>query len=373
MVRTDRWLLLLLCVAGGTVLAAPLAAQPTPDAKTAPSTQTEATATNPLPGLPQPPDQPANLYAPLPAQPYADTDPMPAKYFTVDPLLDPPGLLPGWFTSAQASWSKPAVNNAIFDLVQVGQRPAPDQVNLPISHLSWTAIPRIEVGYRLPSGFGEFALAYRGMSSSGNSLLQSDEIATLFSHLDFNTIDLDYVSREWSLGPNFRMDWRVGARLAYMYLDSQSNQPFDAITAAGSGILSQQVTTDHWGFGPHCALELSYKLPCAGLQLVSYCDLAGLIGRIKQGFYETAVDPITGLPTSGNANRSSSSELAEVTVRGGLAWQPPDWCKFRVFVGYEYDYWWEVGRMGAIGDVLLSNPNATMWNQGVVLRAEFNW
>jgi hypothetical protein len=45
----------------------------------------------------------------------------------------------------------------------------------------------------------------------------------------------------------------------------------------------------------------------------------------------------------------------------------------RFFLGFEYDYWFEVGRMGSIGDELGRNPNATVWNRGVVLRTEFNW
>ncbi len=370
MVRIDRWLLLGVAVVG-MGLAAPLAAQAPPGSPT-PPTQPEATAANPLSGLPRPPDQPANLYAPMPAQPYCNTDPMPPKYFTVDPLLDPPGLQPGWVTSVQATWSKPAVNNAVFDFLQVGSRPAPDLIQLPVSHLSWTVIPRIEVGYRLPSGFGELALAYRGLSSSGNTQLQSDQTANLHSHLDFNILDLDYVSREWSLGPNCRMDWRIGARLVYIYLDSQANQPFDAVTAAGSGILSQRVTTWHNGFGPHCGLELSSQLPYPGLMLVANCDLAGTIGRIKQGFYETAVD-VTGLPVSGSAFRSSSQPLANVIGRAGLAWCPPDWAMLQLFAGFEYDYWWEVGRLGALGIENLVNPNATMWNRGIFLRAQVNW
>ncbi len=374
MVSSPHWLRLFLCLAGATALAAPLAAQSQQDGNLPPSQQPMPVTVNPLPGLPRPPDQPANLYAPMPPQPYCCGDGMPAKYFQADPLLDPPGLQPGWFTSVQATWSKPAVNNAVFDFVQVGLRPAPDLVNVPINHLSGTVIPRIEIGYRLPSGFGGFSLVYRGLSSSGNSQLQSDNVANLSSHLDFNVLDLDYVSREWSLGPNFRMDWRIGARLVYFYLDSQANQPFNAITAAGSGIVSQQVTTSHNGFGPHCGLELTYNLPCAGLALVGNCDIAGTIGRIKQGFYETALDPITSSLTSAGINQSSSQPLANVIGRAGLAWRPPTWSNFQVFTGFEYDYWWEVGRMGSLGLVApFVNPNATVWDRGILLRLQVDW
>ena len=41
-------------------------------------------------------------------------------------------------------------------------------VNLPAAPLDWTASPRVFAGYRLPSGFGEFMVAYRHLGTTGS-------------------------------------------------------------------------------------------------------------------------------------------------------------------------------------------------------------
>jgi hypothetical protein len=58
-------------------------------------------------------------------------------------------------------------------------------------------------------------------------------------------------------------------------------------------------------------------------------------------------------------------------VQAGLSWVPPSCPQANFFLGYRYEYWWEVGRLdsisignGAIGEVI---------DQGFVLRAEFNF
>ena len=51
----------------------------------------------------------------------------------------------------------------------------------------------------------------------------------------------------------------------------------------------------------------------------------------------------------------------------GLAWRPASCPALRLFAGYEYEHWWDVGRMpdtGSIGEV---------YDQGVLLRADFNY
>ena len=51
----------------------------------------------------------------------------------------------------------------------------------------------------------------------------------------------------------------------------------------------------------------------------------------------------------------------------GLAWQLPQHHHFRFSVGYEYEYWWNVGRIST------STPRGEMSDQGILLRAELNF
>ena len=63
----------------------------------------------------------------------------------------------------------PHVSNEIHDAVTVNG--VTSRVQLPGGTLDWAAAPRVELGYRLPDGFGEFALAYRflGSQSTGTA------------------------------------------------------------------------------------------------------------------------------------------------------------------------------------------------------------
>ena len=89
-------------------------------------------------------------------------------------------------------------------------------MSLPAAGLDWTVAPRLEVGYRLPSAFGDVRrLSYRFLATDGNGSTSGlDGTASLHSRLDFNQIDLDYLSREFSLAPHWDMKWHFGLRLA---------------------------------------------------------------------------------------------------------------------------------------------------------------
>ena len=112
-----------------------------------------------LSSLPKPPDEPRSLFSPAVAEgpPRAI---VPDHYFEEDPLLDLPQLPAiGWFAGAEASLVGPHVKNELKNMVPFAGRPVPDKIALQSANLDWTVSPRFEVGYRLPSGFGEFPWA----------------------------------------------------------------------------------------------------------------------------------------------------------------------------------------------------------------------
>ena len=57
----------------------------------------------------------------------------------------------------------PHIDSGIHDAVTVNG--VTSRVQLPAGTLDWAAVPRVELGYRLPEGFGEIALAYRFLGS----------------------------------------------------------------------------------------------------------------------------------------------------------------------------------------------------------------
>jgi len=340
-------------------------------ANPATGTATTEAESDVLPGLPHPPDTPQSLLLqPAAAAPFSCA-PLPGRYFERDPLLDPPETgLPGWVVGVDLAIVGPHVKNRLTDTVQVAGRP-PDTLHLPSADLDWTVSPRVELGYRLPSGFGEFAMSYREMASDGTaSVAGPDGAADLKSRLDVNIGDLDYISREWSLWPDWGMKWWFGLRLANIYFDSHETEPFTVADAAvaGSGVFDRQTSNHYLGGGPHYGLELTRQWKETGLSFVARLDGAALLGRVTQNFSEvsTTAGP-GGELLAGVTHESNPQAVPMLNAFLGVNWNPPGIPKLLFSAGYEYEYWWEVGRLGTT----LSRGEFS--DQGVMLRASFNF
>lgn len=371
MARTS-FFLAVSAVLGGLFQAPCGLAQMQQPASAPPPTSVPGASTEPevLPGLPRPPDAPRSLFqGPPPAAPFVCA-PLPGPYFERDPRLDPPHLpLPGWFTDLEVTILVPHIKNRLTDMVQVGTG-MPDTVHAPPADLDWTAAPRIELGYRLPSGFGEFAVAYRFFATDGTgSAAGPDALASLKSRLSVNIVDMDYASREFYTlqWPYVHMKWRLGLRWADVFFDARAEESF-AAAAAGSGIFETRTSNNFWGFGPHAGVELTRRFAGSGLALVGSVDEATLLGRIRQNFFEasTTLGP-NGQPLTGNTRLSVSQDVPIVNAFVGLSWQPPSLPEARVWVGYQYEYWWNVGRNSS------TSSRGELSDQGVLLRAELNF
>ncbi len=164
-----------------------------------------------LSSLPKPLDVPRSMLSPaIPEGPPRAI--VPDHYFEEDPLLDVPQLPSwGWFAGAEASLvgahtSKTMLQNSVPFAGRM------DTIALQGAPLDWTVSPRVEIGYRLPSGFGEFSLSYRFLTTDGSESAQFPTgPASLSSGLSTNTFDFDYASHELSLGDNWVMKWRSAA------------------------------------------------------------------------------------------------------------------------------------------------------------------
>jgi hypothetical protein len=322
-----------------------------------------------LPGLPRPPDSPGSLFLPPSTTPSYSCEPLPGRYFNADPQLDPPPFLPlGWFTDVELAIIVSHFKNRLVDTVQIGSG-EPTTVHVPGADLDWTVAPRVELGYRLPSGFGEFAVAYRFFGTDGTGVVQGPDAAELLkSRLSVNVVDLDYASREFLTcqWPYVHMKWRFGLRWADAFFDTQADEPF-AAAAVGGRIFETHTSNNFWGIGPHTGLELTRQCE-PGLELVGWVDGATLLGRIRQNFFEesTKLGANDQLQT-GNTRRSVSQDVPSIRAFFGLSWQPPPCRSVHVSVGYEYEYWWNVGRDSG------TTSRGELSDQGVLLRAEINF
>jgi hypothetical protein len=372
------------------VLAALIASYPAPAQGQTPDRPVTdlagSTEPNPLSGLPRPPDQPASLLQPAPTgQAYACPQ-LERPYFERDPRLDPADLPhPGWLFDVQLG----IMGSSVVE--HLGQTDPPGQVTVavpgtahtsdvvivPMAALNWTVSPRFEVGYRLPSGFGEVDVAYRflmaeGTGSTANPIAAPDATAALQSHLDMNVGDLDYASRETSLGEMWGMKWRIGLRYADVLFDSQADESLDAARAA-SGIFERSISNNFWGIGPHATLELNTRRNPCGLRWVGRLDTALLFGEVEQQFAElsTSRGP-GGLPLSGETHLVNGQQVPMLGGFLGLDWRPACRPNLDILLGYTAEYWWNVGRLSD-PDIYNGQSAGEVGTHGVVLRLEYNY
>jgi hypothetical protein len=230
-------------------------------------------------------------------------------------------------------------------------------VHAPGTELDWTGSPSVSVGYRFAQGCGEFVATYRSLVSDGTSTISDfDPLggANLRSRLNLNSIDLDYVSREYSLGPWWELNWRAGVRLAAVYFDARAD-----------GLLVQERTSNNFlGAGPHLGLEVARHLELPGLSVFANVETTFLLGHVQQNFEETFT--LGNVPVAGGAVSNPGSQAVPVLrVETGLAWAPGCDAHWRFRVGYLFEAWWYLGQIGA--------SRADLSDQGVFFRTEFNF
>ncbi|MDB5307970.1 MAG: hypothetical protein JWO38_2172 [Gemmataceae bacterium] len=340
-------------------------AAPAPAPAPGPATATAAPSPNPLEGWPRPPDEPGSLFRQAPApMPYACA-PLPGQYFERDPLLDPPQFpQPGFVAGVEVQAVVPHIFNQLANGATVGPN-AIDSIRVPVSGLNWGVSPRVEAGYRLGSGFGEFLLSYRYLGVTGSSTTpRPDGPASLHSRFDFSVIDLDYASREFTPWEHWGMKWRAGLRMVYLFYDTQLDQSF-GLASAGSGILQERAFNDFKGFGGHAGVELDRDLNqyLPGLTAVAKLDFGSTFsGRIKQGVSQT-----TTAPSFAFGGIDNSQTVPTLAGQFGLSYVPPG-SRLNLFVGGLYEYWWNVGRLSSFsvfsrGEMSITGITARLtWN-----------
>jgi hypothetical protein len=263
----------------------------------------------------------------------------------------------GWYASVEADVTGVHFKNGLVNFVTVGPTQM-DLVHVPGPDLDWTVAPRFEVGYRMPRGFGEVALAYRFVATDGSENLTSDQGSTsLKSHFNENAIDFIYANRDFPLGPGWEMRWKVGVELFSAYFDAKATLPM------AGGVFEQRTSDRFIGAGPLAGLELHRWLAVPGLALYGQLEAASIWGRMQQDFEETT----TPSGPSGLAQDARSQGSGVIRAQVGLSWIPPAYKHSRLFLGYQWEGAFQVGRddnTGSTGDVT---------ENGIFFRGEFSF
>lgn len=336
--------------------------------------------------LPATRDMPASLFAPPPppSRGYIRPD---EPYLLFEPGIDrDPASPPGWFSGVEFAVVKTKVLPGLSNVVTPGQHisntptngPAgagQQVVGLPSAPLNWTVSPRFFVGYRFPSGFGGFMASYRYLGTSGSGTLGGPAGPfTLRSGATFNFFDLDYVSNEWSLRPRWEMKWTIGLRNLFLYYGSHAYQPASQ-AAAGNGILNQRDFNNLYGIGPHVSLGLTRHIAETRWSFTAWGDLGAVFDYTNQ-LYAIKAQSTTGNggPAYGSTSTFGHQATPMVNGRVGLTWQPAQDSQTRLFVGYQYEYLWDLTRLSqGNGSPVIPGSLGQLFDQGLVFQLSFRF
>jgi hypothetical protein len=185
-------------------------------------------------------------------------------------------------------------------------------------------------------------------------------------------IDFDYNSREISCSPLWDMKWSLGLRTLFMFFDSQYNQPFDQ-AAAGSGIFAARNSNNYFGMGPHAGVQLERRLGDSRWSLSMRGDVSGVFANTHQFFQANFTTfGANGRPLVGQTRAFGHQESPIINGRIGAAWRPSPTSATRVFIGYQYEVFWDLDRVAQGNGSGFSLPSmGQLWDQGIVLQATF--
>jgi hypothetical protein len=276
-----------------------------------------------------------------------------------------PSKLEGWYVGTELDFLFPHVKNKLSATVAFPSG-ATDTLNVPQTSLDFTVAPTFEVGYHLADSLGDFIFDYRFLTTEGRGTgVTSFGGVNVKSRLDINEFGLDYATAVYSPLPRYDLRFRIGARAAAVFLDSQAANGFDF----------QQASNYFVGAGPNATIDFErhfQELP--DLSLFTRLDGAVLIGQVRQKFRETLNG---GTPFEESAffdpQKTQTSEV--LTLQVGFLYHPFGVVndRLRITGGYQFEYWWGVGKINGSVAPLNVSSDAEIQAQGLFLRAEYDF
>lgn len=316
--------------------------------------------------LAQPPEllpSPPRTLSPDPALGVRVAQPPPSDYAPSDYVIVQEDESPsGWYVALGVGLVKPHINSRVTSGVPLD--PAlPTPVRLPIAPLGWTGMPDIKIGYRFAGSQDELRVRYQGVFSEGTQRFANFDpwgAGIVHSRLDFNMIDVDYVSREF-------INWAMGPAPA-RYLDilfglRTGNIGFESI-GVGTQVLGQGMRNCFAGIGPHMGMDYTRSLFGSRLGAYLIMDTAGLLGSLKQQFFDVRILNNGGI-AGGTLSRRDCIGVGTLAVEPGLRWLPFADTRFRIGIGYHWERWWYIGHTEV--------SNAELTIQGIMFRGEFSF
>jgi hypothetical protein len=261
------------------------------------------------------------------------------------------------FFNSEVAFVFPALKFRLFN-----DQPLPFtglQLRVPAVDLDPTVMPTFELGYRLGKSDGYFVATYNFLITEGTGSRTTD-LGTfdVRTRVNAQNITLDYGTTPYEFWPRYEISWRIGARISDVFFDSR----------ASNAMLIQSASNDFFGAGPHARFDIERRIvPVPGLSLVGRVDGAAIVGRVRQRYN---VD-IAGLHDSASARRGQL--VPYLNLQAGLSYAPPELPGVKFTLGYLFEDYFNVGRLGIDGTGTLSQSRGELWSHGVFLRGQIDF
>ncbi len=293
-----------------------------------------------------------------------------------DSLLDRPyAAQPGWYTDVQADVLFVHLRNQLGGPVPNKLTGATDFVSFGGPEMDPTVSPTFEVGYRLPDGWGALQIGYRFLATSGRSQLATSPADVVqadvdaFGRVDYNLVDFSYVSREYSLDPNWNMRWGIGARATFLFFDSRG-----AIInpASDPGAVLAQTESNHIRlYSAQGFLDVERHVCVPGLCAFGRLEASDGYARNSQNYTETVAGNPSSFPVSFQNRFDGSTGVSSLRGELGLSYTVAEWNCTRFLIGGIYETWFQIGRQSPTSGVIDTRGQLDVY--GLFLRAEINF
>jgi len=307
-----------------------------------------------------------------------------------DPLLDRPDQAqPGFYTNVELSLIMPSLRNQLRGVVTNPVTGNLETISFQGNPLNDTVMPDLELGYRLANGWGSLQLGYRFLNTQGSDTSLNGPLAggaiisvsppnfapalaSQKGQLDFNIIDLTYVSQWFSFRPNWYLRAGAGFRTMTLYFDS-SIQFLDPTHGGVGGPITQTESNFLYGFGGWGFCEAEWRCGIPGLSVFGRMEGMDAYARISQNFNEILFAGPGAASQTAGVRWYNGVGVPELRGTVGLSYVVPKWNYSRFTVGYQYEAFFQIGRITEFGLSNYPDDRGQLTLQGLVLRAEFNF
>jgi hypothetical protein len=241
----------------------------------------------------------------IPPAAYVDDD----RYWPGGPPL-------GWFLALEGTLTTPRQTVAT-DYFAPGPG-APD------TDFGLTVAPRVALGRRFEPGNAVVA-SYRFLTGDGSATSEPHVFFArqqVHRELTAHWLDLTYVTTPRGPWCNFRYQWELGARVAYLASEEQTRLDH------GGGWQPWVNTRDSiWAVGPHLGFDLAWSVGQSGWAIYSRVDLALLFGSTREetAFGELPRDGVIYVPMPpASTATNTASAVGDAQWELGLRWAPPE-------------------------------------------------